>query len=48
MMKNLISSANEPVTDIPYFECLDSVMERSRVRIYIHTTIECYGVIRKV
>lgn len=30
MMRNLLDSANEPVTDLSYFECLDSVMEKSK------------------
>ncbi|XP_071140342.1 talin-1-like isoform X1 [Mytilus edulis] len=30
MMQNLLESANEPVTDMSYFECLDAVMERSK------------------
>ena len=30
MMQNLLQSANEPVTDMSYFECLDAVMERSK------------------
>nr|XP_034319735.1 talin-2-like [Crassostrea gigas] len=29
MMKSMLESANEPVTDLSYFECLDSVMEKS-------------------
>lgn len=31
MMKSMLESANEPVTDLSYFECLDSVMEKSKV-----------------
>uniref|UniRef100_A0A8W8NJ43 Talin-1 n=1 Tax=Magallana gigas TaxID=29159 RepID=A0A8W8NJ43_MAGGI len=30
MMKSILESANEPVTDLSYFECLDSVMEKSK------------------
>ncbi|KAK3096284.1 hypothetical protein FSP39_025308 [Pinctada imbricata] len=30
MMRNMLDSANEPVTDMSYFECLDSVMEKSK------------------
>ncbi|XP_061190934.1 talin-1-like isoform X3 [Saccostrea echinata] len=31
MMKSMLESANEPVTDMSYFECLDSVMEKSKI-----------------
>ncbi|XP_062597737.1 talin-1-like isoform X2 [Saccostrea cucullata] len=31
MMKSMLESANEPVTDMSYFECLDSVMEKSKL-----------------
>lgn len=31
MMKSMLESANEPVTDLSYFECLDSVMEKSKL-----------------
>ncbi|XP_056003983.1 talin-1-like isoform X5 [Ostrea edulis] len=31
MMKSMLESANEPVTDLSYFECLDSVMEKSKM-----------------
>lgn len=27
----MLESANEPVTDLSYFECLDSVMEKSKL-----------------
>ncbi|XP_065933792.1 talin-2-like [Magallana gigas] len=31
MMKSMLESANEPVTDLSYFECLDSVIEKSKL-----------------
>ncbi|KAL3884759.1 hypothetical protein ACJMK2_024867 [Sinanodonta woodiana] len=30
MMKNWLDNPNEPVSDLSYFECLDSVMEKSK------------------
>ncbi|XP_067653820.1 talin-1-like isoform X2 [Haliotis asinina] len=30
MMHNLLDNANEPISDAPYFECLDGVMDKSK------------------
>nr|XP_022305900.1 talin-1-like isoform X8 [Crassostrea virginica] len=35
MMKSMLESANEPVTDLSYFECLDSVMEKSKGQVWL-------------
>lgn len=51
MMKSMLESANEPVTDLSYFECLDSVMEKSKVGysvtvplyVILSVYIEMYG-----
>ena len=31
MMKSWLDNPNEPVSDMPYFECLDTVIEKSKV-----------------
>nr|XP_034319992.1 talin-2-like [Crassostrea gigas] len=35
MMKSMLESANEPVTDLSYFECLDSVIEKSKGQVWL-------------
>lgn len=36
MMKNVIENPAEPISDASYFECLDGVMEKSKVRFAIY------------
>ncbi|XP_041355718.1 talin-1-like [Gigantopelta aegis] len=31
MMRNLLDNPNEPVSDVSYFECLDGVMDKSKI-----------------
>ena len=32
----VLANPNEPVSDLSYFDCLDVVVEKSRVYTYIH------------
>lgn len=40
-VRGLLGNPNEPVNELSYFECIESVMENSKVRVFkmIHTVV---------